>query len=243
MKILASKNYPELSYMVDSEIILYNIICDEVIYTSEEKGYNGRFVSMSRDLTAPAHRNIKRWKYGVILDGSKLTDRYHIEPYSYAEHEYQSSRKSLVVKTITKYDNGECTLSLVNHPTKLIPKDLYDELKDLILSDSQGINELKHLQKHVGTRRRQGRMIVEQYTYNVPTGGLRLNKGVLSSKGASLLIHHTNLNETEERLSASQQPIINIHNCIVGVLIPKSESVDPDLEDLCEERGYRIQFY
>ena len=242
MKVTASKNYSELSYMVDSEIMLFNILYDEVIHTSQERGYKGRFVSLSRDLTAPARRNIKRWKYGVILDGAKLTDKYHIEPYSYSEHEYQSSRKSLIVKSITKYDNGDYTLTLVNHPAKLISKYLYDELKELILLDVQSINAIKHLQKHVGTRRRKGRMIVEQYTYNVPTGGLRLNEGVLSDRGASLLIHHTDLNETEERLSTAQS-IINIHNCIIGILIPKDEIIDPDLEELCKHNRYRIQLY
>ena len=43
------------------------------------------FISLTRDLLGPAKENSRRWTYGVILDGAKLTARYKISPFSESE--------------------------------------------------------------------------------------------------------------------------------------------------------------
>ena len=245
MKIYASKNYPTLSYMVSNQDILYKILSTQTIATSPDetnKNSNQRHVCLSRDLTSAAKRNSTRWKYGILLDGSKLTDRYKISPYSYANVEFNSSRKSLVVKTLTLYDTGECTLTLLNHPTKQIPKRLYDEIREMIITDSQGLNDVKHLVVSTGTRRVNGRMIVEKFLYNVPTGGIRLSSKTLSESGQMLLTKHTNLNETEERLY-TESYIIDISGCIDGIIIPNGADVYDTILDLCDEHNWSVLTY
>ena len=243
MKIYASKNYEELSYMVASQETLYNILEDEKIYSSNpESSSKKRFVSLSRNLSSAAERNPKRWRYGVILDGSRLTDKYIVKPYSYFGNEYKSKKKSLRVKKITSYDNGQYTLTLVNFPTIDISKEIYDEIIYLIKEDKQKINNKKKLIYKAGKQRRQGKMILEQFLYNVPSGGLVLSSDILSSKAQALLAHHTSFNETEERLYTDTK-LVDIHNCIVGILVPKGEEVYEEIEAICKEHHYRISTY
>lgn len=247
MKIYASKSYPELSYMVDTQKILYSILSTGYIFTSAEENVKNptyRYVSLSRDLPAAARRNPKRWKYGVIFDGTRLTDRYLIEPFSYGYHAYDSSKRILVVKSLTLYDNGDCVLTLLNHPSKLIPRMLYNELREIIVTDAQGINDLKKLEKRTGSRIRNGRKIVEQFVYNVPAGGIRLNSGVLSDSGASLLLKHTGLNETEERLYVHPSTTkVAVDFAINGILVPEDEEVDEPILNLCETYNWAVKTY
>lgn len=89
-KIVASKQVGDVSYLVGDLEILYNVVKDEVILGSKKPEKNPRtgksenYVSLSRNYTSAALRNNSRWKYGVLLDGDKLSDHYHIEPISYA---------------------------------------------------------------------------------------------------------------------------------------------------------------
>lgn len=89
--VLANKQVGDLSYFVNSLATLTQIISTENMMSSEklERNYNvkpsklSRYVSFSRSMADTPKRNPKRWKYGLITDGDKLSNKYHIEPYSF----------------------------------------------------------------------------------------------------------------------------------------------------------------
>ena len=112
-KILASKQVGEVSYLVGDLQILYNVVKDEVILGSKKPEKNPRtgklenYVSLSRNYTSAALRNNSRWKYGVLLDGDKLSDHYHIEPISYVG----AVSKNLRLKPLQNMMMGSVTLT------------------------------------------------------------------------------------------------------------------------------------
>lgn len=158
-----------------------------------------------------------------MIDGDKLLDRYKISPYSFAGNSMK--RNYYRVKSLISYDNGTYSLSLVNWPTMPIPKSVFEEIKQLITSDAQGINDLKKLEVSTGKRPYLGRTIVEKYVYNVKTGGTSLSEDMLSEESLNYLLKHTNLNETEERIWIINDNVkyINIEGCITGYIEPKGD--------------------
>ena len=241
MEIFAAKQYPELAYMVSSVEVLLNIIEEGKILSSEaseggnRKGYN--FVSLSRSMTAAAMRNNKRWKYGVILDGTQLTEHYSITPHSYSGN----NLNRLIVKILSRYDNGDCTITLVNWPAFKISRRCFDAIEKMILEDAQGLNEKKHLVHKTGKRPFKGRTIVDQYIYDVPSGGLNLSKGVDKSI-ISELLNHTVANEQEERLWVKSR-YVDITGAIRGIIVPKNFELPDELSELCEENNYKVIRY
>ena len=82
--LVEGKQVGEVSYMVaDLDVLLY-ILDDEMLLRSRLQELNPKtrkkeyYLSLSRNLTAAAKRNGKRWRWGVILNGDKLSDRYSI---------------------------------------------------------------------------------------------------------------------------------------------------------------------
>lgn len=246
MEIIAGKQVGPVYYMVKDVAVLEAIVTQGIIRTSlkAEPRSNGggkyHYVSFMRDLTK-ADRNPGRWIYGIQIDGDKLSDRYNISPYSFAGN---SMKKNYYrVKSLISYDNGTYSLSLLNWPTMSVSKSVFEEIKQLITSDAQGINDLKKLEVSTGKRPYLGRTIVEKYVYNVKTGGISLSEDTLSEESLNYLLKHTNLNETEERIWILNDNVkyINIKGCITGYIEPKrdysietiiSESSIPDLRIL-----------
>ena len=185
MNILGGKQVGPLYYMVKDVSVLEAIMKQNAIRTSlkaepqSKGGSKYHYISFMRDLTK-ADRNPGRWIYGIRIDGDKLSDRYRIQPYSYSGNAVKCN--FFRIKTLTKYDNGECTLSLVNWPTISIPEDVFDELEDLILTDSQGLNQVKKLEIKENKRAYKGKAAIKQYNYNVKTGGIALKEGLVSDK-------------------------------------------------------------
>ena len=50
--------------------------------TNPETKQKAYYISLTQNLLSPAKENSKRWTYGVILDGTELSARYKISPYS-----------------------------------------------------------------------------------------------------------------------------------------------------------------
>lgn len=236
MKVVGGKQVGPVYYMVKDVPVLCTIVEQGVVRTSIKAeptgGGNGsyHYVSFMRDLTK-ADRNPKRWVYGIQLDGDKLSDRYKISPYCYSAISLQSSRNR--VKSLAAYDNGTYTLSLINWPTIEVSKEVFEDIEREIVSDSQHLNQLKHLEVSTGKRSYLGRTVVVKYNYNVPSGGIVLNDKTVSSSTISYLLKHSTMNETEERIWMLDDNIkfIDISGCITGYIEPKEdESIEQAID-------------
>lgn len=230
MKIYASKQVGPIYYMVDTVSILETIAVTQLIKTSNkpEKGYEGggfhHYVSFLRSLDK-AGRNPNRWVYGVKLDGNKLSDKYKISPYSFAGNAVKGRGRQYRVKYISEYDNGTYTLQLVDWPVIAIPRNVYEDIREAIESDVEGINSKKNLVVSEGKRPYKGRTVLCRYLYNVKTGGIALNETTVSESTLNYLLKHTNLNETEERIWILNTSLnyITIKDCIIGYIEPQGD--------------------
>lgn len=231
MKIYASKQVGPIYYMVDDIAVLQTIVKQGIIKISNkpERGYsNDRslhyYVSFMRDLSK-ASRNPNKWTYGIQLDGTKLSNRYKISPYSYASNAFRGKSRILRVMYMSEYDDGSCVLQLTDRPSFSIPKYVFDDIKEAILEDKEGLNEKKKLEIQQGKRAYRGRTVVTKYKYNVPSGGLYLNENTVSDATLSYLLKHTLLNETEERLWIldNNTSYINISGCITRYIEPEGD--------------------
>lgn len=228
--IKEAKQVGNVSYMVGDLQVLCNIIATESIWTSKPE-YNAKqhknmpFVSFARDMSAAALRNPKRWKYGIILDGDHLSDKYKIEPFSYAGAGVNKGDK-FKVKILTHYDDNTYALTMVNWPTITISQKLFQILEAYILNMPQDKKEQKRLEiKDGGQRKVNGHKIVKQYLFNVPSGGFTINANSLPAEYQSLLVKHEKVNETEERIWTNA-PKIDISGTIIGVILPKEVKVE-----------------
>lgn len=245
--ITEGKQVGDVSYMVATLETLVNIVTDEKILRSrlaelnpdtKKKQY---YLSLSRNLTSAGIRNPKRWKFGVILDGDKLSDNYSITPVSYAG--IQMSYSDLRVKWIAAYDNGTYALNLVNWATIPISKNLYDLIVTEINNMPEELKQKKKLM-YSGEGRNvvNGRKLKEKYLFNVKTGGLKLTYKKYPEI-CTTLSKNENVNETEERIwIPTDRPFIDIHNCIKGVIIPRTLTPSEqeeylELEQILNSRG------
>ena len=245
--ITEGKQVGEVSYMVSSLETLINILSDEKILRSRLAELNPDthkkqyYLSLSRNLTSAGNRNSKRWRFGVILDGDKLSDHYSITPVSYSG--IQMTYSDLRVKWIAAYDNDTYALNLVNWTTIPISKNLYNLITAEIDNMPEDLKQKKKLQ-HSGVGRNvvNGRKLKEKYLFNVKTGGLKLNYKKYPEI-CVLLSKNENVNETEERIwIPTDKPFISIHNCIKGVIIPKTLTTEEkeeylELEQILKTRG------
>lgn len=230
MKIYASKQVGPIYYMVDTVSILETIAVTQLIKTSNkpEKGYEGGgshyYVSFLRSLDK-AGRNPNRWVYGLKLDGNKLSDKYKISPYSFAGNAIGSKSRQYRVKYIASYDNDTYVLQLVDWPVISIPRNVFEDIEEAIVSDCEGINSKKKLEVSEGKRSYRGRTVLCKYHYNVKTGGIALNESTISQSTLNYLLKHTNLNETEERIwiLKSDRNYISIKDCITGYIEPQGD--------------------
>ena len=231
MKIYASKQVGMIYYMVDDIAILCTIVNNQVIKTSNkpEKGYSDgsshHYVSFLRSLDK-AGRNKGRWKYGLKIDGTKLSNKYKIVPYSFAGNAVISTKRKYRVKYLSAYDDGTYVLQLVDWPVMSIPKFVYDDIAEAIEQDVEGINSKKKLTISSGKRAYRGRTVLNKYLYDVPTGGTALNDDTISKATFGYLLKPTNLNETEERIWVldSNIPFISMKDCIVGYIEPSGDA-------------------
>jgi hypothetical protein len=225
--IYASKQVGDISYMVSDIDTLMSIIDKEQIWTSKSTERNTdlgklmHFVSFSRDLTSAARRKASRWKYGIIVDGTKLSNRYKIVPFSFVGHALETKNR-LSVKYIVKYDDGTYHLSVVNWNTSQIKESLYEQIKEAIEAMPEEDKIKKRLEVSTGKRNIGNRRIVEKYLFNVPKGGLGLNRDLLPSNPSEISTNPA-FYESEERVWTDNQ-YIDISGCIKGVILPKAEA-------------------
>lgn len=232
MYISAAKQVGPISYLTSSkERLTQNInLCR--IRTSRNTEMNDSlhkkmyYVSFSRDLTAAAKRNPDRWRYGLILDGDVLSNRYHISPYSFAGAGVNRGT-SLRVKGIRAYTDGTCQLILVNWPTINIPKSSYEAIKEQMLNMAEDYKaDKKFTIQGPGKFARNGMLRTEYLFYNVPSGGFALNQKYIPSEALSVILKHSSMNESEERIWFSEESFVDIRGAVVGIILPKEEYAD-----------------
>lgn len=235
--IVASKQVGDLSYFVADLNIFYTIIKTQKIKQGRNEEYNSKtreksgYISLSRNMTAATLRNSGRWKYGIIIDGSKLSEKYHVEPFSFAGSQKNNKFK---VKEIVRYDDGSCKLRIVNWAPIGITEQEFNFLKQLMLSQSPKFNsEHKFIESGEGKRKYLGKLVKEKYTYNVPygDGGMLLKDSKdIPSRLYATLYKGPSTNEYEERIWTNSN-YVDIKGCILGIILPKNELSDFETSD------------
>lgn len=239
--VQASKQIGEVSYFADSLHTLVQIIDQQLIavsaaeydtYTKQKRPY----VSLSRNLTAPATRNSRRWKCGVVLDGTKLSNRYEIKPVSYAGYNFHTSSK-FKLKSITAYDDNTYRIDCLNWTGIYVPKSVYEEIKLNIetLPDSSKDN-LEHQGR--GKRPYRGKTVVERYVFTNRYGGPALSM-LVSDSTARKILSSPRIAEFEERLfPKDNQYVASIANCILGVVLSEADAKEFELNKDDESSVY-----
>lgn len=175
-------------------------------------------------------RDNGRWRYGLVIDGNKLSNRYSINPYAFT-----GTSRNIRIKSITEYDSGKHLLEIVNWGNRPnISKALYDEIKEAILNLPDSYKEKKRFEyKGVGKIKTPNGKIVEQYKFNVPSRDsgdiFKQNK----FNNMSSLTKSDRFNEKEERIWTDQE-MIDIQGCILGIILPYNEYkeyVSSNIED------------
>lgn len=241
LRVYAAKQVGDLSYLVGDLSVLYDIIKYQRIKHSRNPELNPKtgkksyYISLSRNLTAAALRNSKRWRYGVILDGNMLSNKYHIEPFSFTGFNLNRG-SNLRVKYLVLYDDGSCKLNLVHWPTIDISRKTFDYIKNLILSQDDEFNRAHKLVVQEGGKRRvEGHLIVEKYLYNVQhgdSGRLLADAEDLPTEVKYQLTKGKSTNEYEERIWMSEsEEYLDIRKCIKGIVMPKDEFDDFETDD------------
>lgn len=214
MDIYAAKQVGTLYYMVSGTSFLIKILQEQRINMSEnyernsKTGKNQLSVSFSRDPEALYRQNSNRWHIGLILDGTQLSEKYAITPYSHSgtslEDKYLTS-KNFKILYIAAYDDNTYTVRIVGWgAAKPIPKSAYEELKQLILEHEKNnyrqAVEKEKLTKSTGKRRRKGKMLIEKYLFNNPVGSNTLPLTQLSDSTKQFLAKAAGINQFEERI-------------------------------------------
>lgn len=252
MKILTeSKQIGPLYYMVGSIDILEIIMRTEEIKTSGRPELPHRdmnHVSFSRDWRNQNSKSRAKWMCGLQIDGTKLSDRYSIEPYSYAGTEHSSNGTlHLEVKYLTSYDNDQYRVAFVNWGSMPISKEFYEELESRILRQSESFNQKCKLKIQQDGRRivpEVGGKIVTKYLYDTKPGGVSISINDVPKE----LLKGTSFNEREERIWTKDQTI-NISGCITGVILPKTaetttdSDVWEDISKYIKDNGLKVITY
>ena len=256
LNITAAREVGDISHLTDTLTNLISILYHSKIATSPpdiRKGSNTQrpYVSFSRNMTSAALRNSNKWRYGIIVDGDKLSNRYSLRPHNF-QAEKNASDSGVPMKGIRAYDNGTYQLILqIGQPTR-IPKWLYDEIKLAMLSQPEDFNIKKGLvhDTRLATKRSNGAYRCEWVYYKSQYGGMLLSPKTLSDKALSYVANHV-LNEEETRIFLPKQSVkdnkaqkqalkadrdpdgyiadfsklsyVDLKGCIIGLVLPKSE--------------------
>lgn len=228
MVLTESKQVGNISYMFDDLDVMDSILDSGCIKTSSRKERNPytnkeeRFVSFSRNLTSAGGRNPKRWRFGIIIDGDRLSDKYTINPISYVGS--ISNKIGLRIKYIMAYDNNTYSVNFVNWNTVDIPQHLYNTLIDYIEDLPESIKITKKLE-HTGEgiRSYRGRKVKEKYLFNNPNGGPVIKQHDYPELFSDIA-KSNGFNETEERVWCGDNLLLDVSDYIIGLILPKSIS-------------------
>lgn len=255
MKILinAAKQVGEITHCTRNAQTLFNILQTGEVWLSDsgdnkyvefnpKTGRDDYFSSFSRDPIRAIKRNPKRWSCGVILNGNKLSEHYHIEPYSYSGVKRTEIPR---IKYITKYDDGSCYAYFVNWGSKHTSIKMYDYFVEKLNNLPEDIATKKKFQI-VGSasRKTNGKKRVEQYKFNVKNGdGGYLLKDAPDSIRTEI---RDMKDEKEERIWKGNYNNIDIRNSIVGIIIPenKKDEFKPVIDYFLNNySSHRIMYY
>lgn len=231
MKLMVEdKQVGSLTYFVNSLNVLHEIIKTGKIAHSRVKEFNFNknrmqyCVCMSRSFEDAPKRNPKRWRFGVIIDGNFLSNKYEITPVSCTGVTFQKS--GLKVKCLTAYDNDTYTIQFSNWKSLSISENIFNSIKMEILAMSESEKERCGLTiQTVGKRTVNGRKIVEKYTFTVRFEGLTLDASKYPEL-TSYISKFPSINEFEERIWVTNSQFIEIKGAIIGVVIPENLTDD-----------------
>lgn len=240
--ITAAKQVGDVSYCVENLAVLYDVIDSGIIWKSSNTEYrvdNGKkeySISLSRNLIAPVKRNQKKWTCGLILDGNKLSEHYHITPYSYSDVNYKYEEASgFTITDIRAYDNNTYNIYVLNFGNLPIDKKTFEALKEGVENLSEE-DKKKSGYEYIPAKRRIKGVMRTDYFHFRSKHGINIRKLVKDDSVLQYLFHHTRLNETEERIWTTTP--IHISGCIKGIIVTKSDwekiqnHVDRIYEDL-----------
>lgn len=208
--------------------------------TSKEthQGTAQNFLSFSRDKFGPPSKS-NRWRFGFILDGDAMSDRFKIEPISFTGTELSNTEtKKFRVKELKEYQNGTYKVYLINYGTIDISKSTFETIRDLIESMPEEDKKKYRLEtKGPGKRKVNGTYLKQSYIFNVPRGGLYLDASNVDAKVVSELSRSQRLYEAEERIwlpsktkmpdgvrdteYTIKRPRITIKPFLKGLILPK----------------------
>lgn len=257
MEIYAAKQVGAISHLTDTIPNLISILRHQKIATSTPDIKYGKdagrpYVSFSRDLTSAAERNSNKWRYGIIVDGDKLSNRYAIEPHSFLG-ELNSRNRSVKLKVLRAFDDGRYYMTAMIGKTTEIPGWLYNELKSVALAQPESFNKDKKFVHDIEKSKRRSfnhAYRIELLQYMGQYGGYELSPKFISDRAMSWINNHV-LNETEERVSMKKQSrqdlrtrktikdlprdeddviiefsevsYIDLQGCIIGLVLPRTE--------------------
>lgn len=225
MKLLIEeKQLGRLSYFVSSIDVLEEILRTAKVAHSRYKEFNANtgkdqyYVSFSRNVMAAADRNNRRWRFGVIVDGDKLSNRYSFDPVSFTGVVFDKS--GIRVKELVSYDDNTYLLRLVNWKKFEISEKLFNTIRVEIenLSDDDKKRFGLTYQQN-GKRLINGHKICEKYVFSARYGGLTLTQSK-NSEICSKISKLPSVNEYEERVWITNGFYINIKGCIIGIIAP-----------------------
>ena len=157
IRLIEEKQVGPVSYMVKEPAVLYTILETNRILRSRKQEYNPDtkedqyYVSLSRNMTAAAISNESRWKYVIIIDGTKLSNRYAIEPVSYMGT--TTIKSNIPIKTLTSYDNDTYYVTFLKFPSMRISRTTFEKLKYVIETMPEDMKKIKKLQNHIVGKR------------------------------------------------------------------------------------------
>lgn len=248
-KLIEGKQVGNLIYMVKDLNTLNAIITEQELIGSilpemnpYTKTKQNNYVCFSRSKN-PAARNINRWKYGIILDGDKLSDRYSFKPIDYLN----ASKSNLRVKTLKAYDNDTYTVEIANRGTISITKDIFKIIEQEILNAADDFNKEHKLEIRTGARKFKGRMALRVYDYRVPHGGIHLE--TIDNSSLQNFIRDF-YDETEERVWLKPPTDIsacvsrmNIKGSIIGLYLPEFEKDNNEVIEFVQNHNYPVKWY
>lgn len=204
------------------------LICSDHTLRAGEKEERGPaheeemepFISVTRDkhLITTSGR---KYRFGFILDGRKLSDNYKLEPISYPRYQMDVSNTSAIQLTsITRYKNGICKAYVKQYGSITISQETFEELVKYI--EKQPEAELKKARLKInqdGKRKVSGIGAPIDLQYKFLTEyGIRISSKNFPEMAptTSDLSHNTRVNEFEERIWGEK---VDIKGCLKGVII------------------------